>query len=238
MAISYAQPQSPPTEITGGPTFERPAPSTIIQKANEYVIGFVGEDYFNSKFSLNDSYTSSDVYLVKYNYNIPYSYVHTGVLLFIYVNNESIEFYEGPKKAYSFTITEQKAVEIAKNNGLQNPVDNPVIEYLYGVCETGGLPRPSNKKPNCLIIDGYVWDVSGGDFNARKTFYIDVDSGALLYSINGQSVQSATPPSDFKHPKNPSYDYTHTRNVLTLAGVIILILIIIILFIWFKYFRK
>ena len=49
--------QTPPIKIYDNN--QNPAPDFIIQKANDYIIGFVGQDYFNSYFTLNYSYKVS-----------------------------------------------------------------------------------------------------------------------------------------------------------------------------------
>ena len=219
-------------DITEEFTYERPAPNSIIQKANKAIIDFVGENYFNSYISLNDSYKiiyppdrfEPDSYVVVYSYSIPNKNVYikapdsfyTPKVYIWFDLNENLTLYDGPKKPYKFLIDEEQAIKIAKRKGVET---NDAI----------------------LIPNAGVWEV-GGTFNivGRETIFIDVDTGEVLRRYVDSGVRDSSeggivPPNLtpvgiwWEIPKEFLY------ILLTLVAVII---ISIIGFIWFIRHKK
>lgn len=215
--------------------YERPAPDFIIQKANEYIIGFVGKDYFNSYFSLNDSYKivypvesfgkdlyGKDQYIVGYFYNIPHKDVFRRDVGVRFDLDGNIAEYTGPKKPYKFLITKDQAIKIAKQNGIENIEDWGI--HAWGNWEVYG-PTTSEG-----------WD--------RNTVYIDVDTGEVLRrtidtGIREPSKGIIASPNPIPAPGVPGGIWYGTPVELSeLLIPVSVIIVLIIAFIWFVYHKK
>jgi len=220
-------------DITEDITYERPAPNSIIQKATTYIINFVGEDYFNSYISLNDSYkitygptlAEPDHYAVIYSYSIPNKNVYIKAPDSFYTPKVYIRFdldgnitsYDGPNKPYKFLVDEEQALEIAKKNGVENPIDG-YLSQTAGVWEVYG-------PFNVVGVETIYLDVDTGEVIRRY-----VDSGVRESSEGEIALPNLTPVGIWwEIPKEFLY------ILLTLVSVII---ISIIGFIWFIRHKK
>ena len=135
----------------------------IIEKANQYVISLVGEEYFKNKFTLSNlSYHSKNT--------IIYDYFLGQVTLRL--NTEgNVREYQGPTKPYSFNIDKEEAVRIAKSKGLQEPI---TAQLVYG-----GLGFDSDAG---TITESYMWDVSSQKYSEGNLWiiYVDIDTGDII----------------------------------------------------------
>jgi hypothetical protein len=254
-SLSFAQPTTPETAIIypaagKGITHEGPAPDTIIQKANEYVINFVGEEYFNSYISLNDSYRTKcdpelyeyacreDTYTVVYFYDIPVKNVFNRYFsVGIDSDGDVSSIYEGPKKAYKFLITKEQAIEIAMQNGIENPVEG-YINYAFGPCDTTKPLVREGDQERCAGIEEWVWEVYeyGRAGVGRETVYIDVDTGEVLGKSIDTGVRESEGGGSIRHPTPPRESEIRLNELLIPVTIIIIILILAV--IGFIYYKK
>lgn len=167
------------------------APSYMVDKSNDYIKSFVGSDYFHQRLTLIEnktfqSGTGEISYIVSYSYDLPFDYLaspnpgHVSVSL---DKNGNIIDYLGPKKPHTFSITKEQAVEIAKQDGLKEPITAEIDRVLA-----------SNS------IDSYVWVVTGAvDQTTCKDIggtqeclipgrYLDVDNGSIIGGFNRSSL--------------------------------------------------
>ena len=184
---------SPETTVAGGPVFSSPAPDDIIQKAQDYVVELLGEDYFRSHFSFKNTFKVTDysyAFGVEFWYNIPYEAdISSKIALITFDKEGRILTYRGPKRAYTFAITKEQAIEAAQKAGVEKPEHAQII-YAYSLPQVG-LPIQGQEEPE--VIDSYVWFIEGslGEVfgMGRQMTYIDVDTGEVLGFINDTGIQ-------------------------------------------------
>jgi len=198
--------------IEGDVTYDSPAPNWVIEKANTHIVSYVGENYFEANVSLKESYRVSftfqeDQFKIIYSYRIPLpaEEITTKAKEFItWLDKDGNVFdYTGPRKPYQFSITEEEAIAIAKNNGIQNPVEAIIDtvydsqvpprffgDYawvirnnpIYAPCpETpGSLDTPVQKLETPVASPGTPVTKPAQCGFSQKIAYIEVDTGAVL----------------------------------------------------------
>lgn len=159
-----------------------PAPSWVVKRANNYMISLLGEDYFYNNITFVASFFKGpEHYAVEYRHpNISFIQVR----LDSYGN---VTKYIGPTKSYSFNLTEQQAIEIAKNYGLMEPIEAKIV---YG---SDGFQTDSGS-----IYENYMWHVShsGGrslPAGNLEIVYLDVDNGNVLGKLTYRNVKGVLP---------------------------------------------
>jgi len=139
-------------------------------------------------------------------------------------DNGDIVRYEGPMKPYYFTISEDRAIELAKDYGLVDITDAGVASSVVG-------------------INGYevVWVVSSNDIlrygevanePIYKGIYLDVDSGEVVgeYSINPMiqtpGGSGAVELGNFFEEDNFSIQDSENMNLWVIALIVLAVLIV------------
>ncbi len=143
-----------------------PAASWIIDKANNYMISLLGEDYFYNNIKFVTSTTQGlNQYAVEYRHpKIDFIQVR----LDVYGNVTS---YRGPTKPYSFNLTKEQAIEIAKSYGMMEPIEASLV---YGGI---GFQTDSGN-----IYESYMWHLYSKSYRSGRPniVYIGVDNGEIL----------------------------------------------------------
>jgi len=178
-------------EAIGVPVEKEPAPDWVLDKAEGYIVSYVGQKYFDEHIFLKKSFTNLKVDKMGAKYKILYSYEfkinedvdETLIDFNLWLDPDGgVVEYEGPQKPYSFTISRKKAIEIAKTQGLPES-DTETIEKGG---QTYSIEKLTTAKiefgPKFDIDESYVWHVSTENFQVGKpvAVYIDVDSGDVL----------------------------------------------------------
>ena len=166
-----------------------PAPLWIQGKGKEHIISYVGENYFNFHIVLvrSEGHESPNhfgaQYVLGYRYDIPikdtpYTFfprmINRYFVLWLDPEGELVEYsgirYRGPQKPYQFKISVQEAKEIARENGMEPPIESD-IKF--------GLDFQVNGK---YINESYIWYVITESLTPNKpeVVYIDVDTGNVL----------------------------------------------------------
>ncbi len=182
--------------------YMRPAPQDVIDSAKNEIVSNIGQSEFNSKFILNESYGLSDGtsvlgYSVIYNYQLPSSITNQEYVIATvrFDSDKNIISYEGPKKAHNFTITMDKAVQIANQNGVAT--SDARIMYVKSVyanvggtaVQDSGLPPPTGS--GGTDVEDYVWVASAAQDFGFKTIYLDVDTGEVVAASVDSGVRGA-----------------------------------------------
>ncbi|PIN87277.1 hypothetical protein COV19_00135 [Candidatus Woesearchaeota archaeon CG10_big_fil_rev_8_21_14_0_10_44_13] len=164
-------------EVTNPP--QQSAPQWAIDKANDYIISVLGEDYFEEHIKLVTNTTgNSRGYFFYYNYihdvkDEPTGTPHQVVHLFHVQANWSgtIVRYGGPREPYQFLISSSEARDIAIQNGMKEPV----IELDYGTQGyDSNTPIPGG---TCVWV---AWTYGGVPKGDPDLLFIHVDTGELL----------------------------------------------------------
>lgn len=144
-----------------------PISPEMVEKANQYIISLIGEEYFKNKFilykSISDSSSGSSGVVI-YNYFL-------GQVSLRINSNGIIREYIGPTKPYSLNINKEEAIRIAKSRGLQEPID---AQLVYG-----GIGFSSD---NGSITESYIWDISSSKISKGnlEIVYVDIDTGDVI----------------------------------------------------------
>ena len=146
------------------------APSEVIEKADQYIISLIGENYFEDKFTLKESFSYPLSEKDRSSYSVIYDYLLGKVIVRLDLDKNIVK-YQGPTKPYSFSISKEEAIRIAKSNGLQEPI---TAELVYG--------GKGYESDTGTITESYMWNVwsdkhSKGD---PEIVYIDIDTGNIL----------------------------------------------------------
>lgn len=164
------EPSGEVVDVPANATNTPQAPNEIIEKANQYIISLIGEDYFKDKLvfdkSISYSYSGKDAS----SYAVIYGYFLGQVLVRLNSKGEIVS-YQGPTKSYSFNINKEEAIRIAKSRGLQEPID---AQLVYGGTGFGS--------DTGSITESYMWDISSGRISegSLEIVYIDIDSGNII----------------------------------------------------------
>lgn len=177
---------------------ENPAPEWVINKANKYLEDKLGEEYIKKYISLDVAYIKindeisvrnfgepEQEYVITYNYNFPYFgedlRTRGGKFSIIVGEDEKIKEDRVPNSNHEFTISEDKAREIAKKSGIENPdkvaftfkniIDVESVEPKSGV--SSKFEYKSNKGRNFIIINDNKGD-----------YIIEVHSQKIPYGNN------------------------------------------------------
>ncbi len=140
------------------------APSWIIEKANNYMISLLGEDYFYNNITLVASSADSD-------YAVQYSHPNMSFIQVRLDTYGNVTKYRGPTKPYSFNLTEEQAIETAKNQGLMEPIEASIVYGGTGFSTDSGS-----------IYENYMWHLYSGKYRSGRPniVYVDVDNGNIL----------------------------------------------------------
>ena len=177
---------------------ENPAPEWVIDKANKHLEDKLGKEYVNKHISFDIAYIKindeiaiknfgepEQEYVVNYNYNFPYFgedlRTRGGRLSIIVDENGKIQEDRVPNSNHEFEMTEEKAREIAKKSGIENPdkvvfvfknfVDVESVEFKSTI--SSKYEYKSNKGRNFIIINDNKGD-----------YIIEVHSESILYNNN------------------------------------------------------
>ena len=222
----------------------KPVPSEIIAKSDSYIKNLVGDEYFSKHLKLIANVTIQSgneiSYILTYSYdmNLPEGYlINPSLPVSVTLSkDESVTQYLGPKKAHTFAMQKEKVIEIAKNNGLTEPIDAGIDRVL--TLATGSM-------------DGYVWVVTGAiDESTCKVVgaqkecsipgvYIDVDNGAVISKFNSSSlIQSpstvtTTVPTETQPTETPTETPVETQTPKSpfIGGAITIIALLIVAFV-------
>ena len=179
------------------PMEREPAPDWILDKAKQYIVSYVGEEYFNEHISVKQSWTESTPDKIGAKYRIFYNYKfkikgdldETSIEFVLWLDPDGnlAEYrgirYRGPQKPYAFNISGSEAEEIAKEEGLP--------ESITEIIERDGKTYNTTKLTTAKIEFGlnfiginesYIWYVATENYEVGKpvAVYIDVDSGKVL----------------------------------------------------------
>ena len=192
-------------KIMQGPT-PLPAPLWVQQRGNQYIISYVGGNYFNEHISLLKSEDLKSVnnfgaqYVLHYKYRIPIKETPNSFFptikdlvftLWLDPKGELVEYsnikYRGPQKPYKFLISRSEALQIAKENGLpeSTTVTGTKGENVYTIQKPTtadikfGLDLRVNNEP---VNESYVWVVATENIqdNKPEAIILDVDTGDVL----------------------------------------------------------
>jgi len=222
-------------------TVEKQAPQIIITKADEHIISKVGQSYFSEFFEFVNSSSYSQgkdgsSYAVQYKYLIPENNFRTGVgteqVIVRLSSNGDVVSYQGPLRAYEFVVTKERALSIARKNGMLSPTD---AEIVYG--------GKGFRSDTGLITESYIWNVfsDSAEEGTPYVIYIDVDTEDMIGKLTqgstevvpfGQSgeeppAETQTPSTDAETLSNktaPSQEkQTDTRLLTLIVGAIIVL---------------
>jgi len=214
--------------------------SKVIDKAQEFIISYVGEGYFKDHFSINNTeiYSHGKGGRVNFNFKIgeyysfnPQSnYVHVGICKNDYFISTAGAVLEQTKA----NINKEKATEIAEREGLKQPFD--IKPYLQ-------LTKTESK--NNLIWLTYhrpAWFVHKNvECDELEDVVIDMETGEVLLKNNDVScylegksdiVKPVRETNLEKHPKSSDEIKTQKINYLVyivFLGVIVLLIIIFVI---------
>ena len=190
-----------PRDATNNPAksvpYINPAPHNILNKADSYIISYVGKKYFDDYIYMTKSYVAPDENKdnVEYNYysanknkkypkyKIDYDYKFringdsedTIVDFDLYldengnlVDEENTDYrYEGPQRKYSFSISRDEVIAIAKSQGIESIEE---IKIIFGLTFKGDKGK---------LTESYVWHITADNpkIGSPEVVYIDVDTG-------------------------------------------------------------
>lgn len=166
------------------------APKWVIDKINNYIISMVDKDYFTKYLNLMGSQTKVKLDKVGAKYILTYIYTHNlkdspkstpyqvehQFTLRVDSNGNLLAYrgikYRGPNKPYQFLISKDKANQIAKKYGLEEPFE---VSLYYG---------NQGYNSDIPLKEGtYVWGAGAQKCVTKgniESLFIDVDSGRII----------------------------------------------------------
>lgn len=178
--------------------YKNPAPNNILNRADNYIISNVGRKYFDDHIYQTKSYVSPDENNIEYDYysqnnnriypkyKIDYDYkfriegesqdTTIDFHLWLDKNGNLVDGegrgykYSGPQKQYSFSISRDEIINIARNEGVENIEEMKIVLGLNFHGDNGNLK------------ESYIWHVTAKSPNVGtpEVVYIDVDTGEVI----------------------------------------------------------